>query len=108
MQPNPFVTRHFCSERLARHFNQRRALMLVRILFSVVIVGTLLTGAACAQQRAPTPQEINSIESLVTKAAALVESKGKKAAFAEFGKHDSEWWHNDTYLFAYDMNGNVL
>jgi cytochrome c len=45
---------------------------------------------------------------LVTKAAALVESKGKTAAFAEFRKHDSEWWHNDTYLFAYDVNGKVL
>jgi hypothetical protein len=64
--------------------------MLVRILFCAAIVGTLLTGAARAQQRAPTPQEINSIESLVTKAAALVETKGKKAAFTEFGKHDSD------------------
>lgn len=82
--------------------------MLVRFLSCAAIVGTLLTGAARAQQRAPTPQEINGIESLVAKAAALVESKGKQAAFAEFGKHDSEWWHDDTYLFAYDMYGNVL
>ena len=51
--------------------------MLGRILFCEVIVGVLLTGAARAQQRAPTPQEINRIEALVTKAAALVESKGK-------------------------------
>jgi len=33
--------------------------------------------------------EINRIEALVTKAAALLESKGKAAAFAEFGKPDS-------------------
>jgi cytochrome c len=61
-----------------------------------VVVGVLLTGAARAQQRAPTPQEINRIEALVTKAAALVESKGKEAAFAEFEKRDSDWWHDDT------------
>jgi len=52
--------------------------------------------------------EINRIEALVTKAAALLESKGKAAAFAEFGKPDSEWWHGDTYLFGYDLEGNVL
>lgn len=82
--------------------------MLRPILLCAVIVGVLLTGPALAQQRAPTPQEINRIEALVTKAAALVESKGKQAAFAEFGKRDSEWWHGDTYLFAYDLNGNVF
>lgn len=82
--------------------------MLGRILFCVVIIGVLLTGPLRAQQRAPTPQEINRIEALVTKATALVESKGKQAAFAEFGERDSEWWHGDTYLFAYDLNGNVL
>src|SRR5690348_1709048 len=82
--------------------------MLGRILFCAVIVGVLLRGAARAQEQAPTPQEINRIEVLVAKAAALVESKGKEAAFAEFGKRESEWWHGDTYLFAYDMNGNVL
>jgi hypothetical protein len=73
-----------------------------------LIVGVLLTGPAHAEQAGPSPQEVNRIESLVTKAAALVESKGKQAAFAEFGKRGSEWWHGDTYLFAYDMKGNVL
>src|SRR5690349_9990716 len=87
---------------------RRRTMMLGRILFCAVMGSIMLTGAARAQQHAPTPQEINRIEALVTKAAALVESKGKEAAFAEFGKRDSEWWYDDTYLFAYDMNGNVL
>ena len=45
---------------------------------------------------------------LVTRAAALVESRGKAAAFAEFRKPDSEWFHGDTYLFAYDLDLNVL
>ena len=62
----------------------------------------------CADQSALNPQEINRIEALVTRAAALVESKGKAAAFAEFGKRDSEWWHGDTYLSGYELDGNVL
>jgi cytochrome c len=39
---------------------------------------------------------------------ALIESKGKAAAFAEFRKKDSEWLYGDTYLYAYDAKGNVL
>ena len=82
--------------------------MIGRILSCAAMLGVLLTGAARAQQRAPTPEEINGIEALVTKAAALVESEGRNAAFAEFGKQGSDWWHGDTYLFAYAMNGTVL
>ncbi len=82
--------------------------MLRLILLSAVLAGVSMTTPARAEQRALQPQEINRIEAMVIKAAALVESKGKQAAFAEFAKRDSEWWHGDTYLFAYDMDGNVL
>lgn len=44
---------------------------------------------------------------MVNRAAALIDKNGK-AAFAEFRKRDSEWFHGDTYLFSYDMNANVL
>ncbi len=45
---------------------------------------------------------------LVDRAAALVDRNGK-AAFAEFRKKDSRMVvHGSTYLFAYDMKGNVL
>jgi cytochrome c len=82
--------------------------MLKEVLFALV-AGLFITGSPRADQSAAlTTQEINRIETLVTKAAALVESKGKGAAFAEFAKRDSEWWHGDTYLFGYDMDGNVL
>ena len=60
-----------------------------------------------AQQAPPASARATQIEELVTNAAALIDSKGK-AAFAEFRKKDSEWFHGDTYLFAYDMNANVL
>jgi cytochrome c len=60
-----------------------------------------------AQQTPPPSARATQVEELVTKAAALIDSEGK-AAFAEFRKKDSEWFHGDTYLFAYDMNANVL
>ena len=44
---------------------------------------------------------------MVNKAGTLIDKDGK-AAFAEFRKKDSAWFHGDTYLFAYDMKANVL
>jgi len=64
-------------------------------------------GPAFSQQSPPPSEQVKKIEALVDKAAALVNSKGK-AAFAEFRKERSEWWFGETYLFAYDMNLNVL
>ena len=60
-----------------------------------------------AQQAPPPSEKAKRIEALVAEAAALVDKNGK-AAFAEFRKKDSEWFHGDTYLFVYDMNANVL
>jgi len=61
-----------------------------------------------AQDAPPSSAEARRIESLVDKAAALVESQGKAAAFAQFRTRDSDWWSGNTYLFAYDQNLNVL
>ena len=66
-------------------------------------------GAGLIQaQSSPTSEQAKRIEALVNKAAALVEAKGKAAAFSEFRKRDSEWWFGNTYVFAYDQNLNVL
>ena len=64
-------------------------------------------GSAGAQKSPPASEESKRIETMVNKASALVESKGK-AAFAEFRKRDSEWWFGNTYLFFYDKDMNVL
>ncbi len=86
---------------------------------STVVAGTVLVGGglgrtggwlrqAQAQASAPPASEkAKQIVALVDKAAALIESQGK-AAFTEFRKRGSEWFSGDTYLFAYDMNLNVL
>ncbi|MGB7256856.1 MAG: cache domain-containing protein [Pseudolabrys sp.] len=71
---------------------------------------TLLLAAASPafSQKAPPPSEkAKQTEAMVDKAAALIDKNGK-AAFADFRKKDSEWFHGTTYLFAYDLKGNVL
>lgn len=56
----------------------------------------------------PTSEKAHQIESLVNNAAALVEHEGKAAAFAKLRMRGSEWFDGETYVFAYDMNLNVL
>ena len=60
-----------------------------------------------SQQSPPPSDQVKRIEALVDKAAAKVNSEGK-AAFSDFRKEGSEWWFGETYLFAYDLNANVL
>jgi cytochrome c len=73
-----------------------------------VLAGLLGTAApAFPRQSPPASEKSKQIVTLVDKAAALIESQGK-AAFTEFRKRGSEWFSGDTYLFAYDMNLNVL
>jgi hypothetical protein len=55
----------------------------------------------------PDSARAQEVEALVNKAAALIDAHGK-AAFPELRTKGSEWFHGDTYLFAYDLNGNVL
>ena len=76
---------------------------------NALFVGLALTTFVASpvfSQRSPPPSErAKQVEALVTKAAALIDNKGK-AAFENFRKKDSEWFHGDTYLFVYDMNAN--
>jgi len=74
-----------------------------------IVFATLLTAvpSALAQGAPPASEQVRQIEALVTKAAALIDQQGK-AAFAAFRKKDSEWFHGTTYLFVYDLDGNVL
>ena len=62
---------------------------------------------ARAQQSPPDSEQARAIVAFVNRAADLVDKRGR-AAFDEFRKQDSEWFHGNTYVFAYDMKGNVL
>jgi cytochrome c len=78
------------------------------LLMGFALTASLAAASPASSQQAPPPSEkAKQTEALVNKAAALVDKNGK-AAFAEFRKKDSEWFHGDTYLFSYDMNANVL
>ncbi|MFM0339877.1 cache domain-containing protein [Paraburkholderia fungorum] len=84
--------------------------MNAKALFTSIL---LLAGLYCSASPAfsqPSPQTSEAAkqtEALVDKAAALIDSKGKEA-FSEFRVKGSEWFHGDTYLFAYDLKANVL
>jgi methyl-accepting chemotaxis protein len=62
---------------------------------------------ALSQQVPPPSAQARQTEALVDKAAELIDKNGK-AAFTEFRKKDSEWSHGATYLYVYDLKGNVL
>jgi len=81
--------------------------MLKQLLVCIPFFAMAIAHPASSQQSPPTSEQAKRIEAMVNKAAALVESQGK-AAFAEFRKRDSEWWFDNTYLFAYDKDLNVL
>jgi cytochrome c len=70
---------------------------------------TLLAATSPAiSQQVPRPSaQEKQTEALVNKAAELIDKNGR-AAFTEFRKKDSEWFHGATYLFVYDLKGNVL
>ena len=83
-----------------------KATILVTSLF--LLAGFLgIASPASADVCPPATEEARQVEGLVNKAAALIDKQGK-AAFAEFRKKDSEWFHDDTYLFVYDMKSNLL
>jgi cytochrome c len=81
--------------------------MVKHILGLAVLVLIAIAAPGFAQQSPPMSAQAKQTRALVEKAAALVQNKGM-VAFAEFRKKDSEWFHDSTYLFAYDMKGLVL
>ncbi|MGH6702692.1 MAG: cache domain-containing protein, partial [Bradyrhizobium sp.] len=81
--------------------------MLRRMLVLTALATTAMAGPASSQQSPPASKQSKRIETMVNNAAALVDKEGK-AALAEFRMRDSQWWFGNTYLFAYDMNLNVL
>src|SRR5689334_9112202 len=87
-----------------------RIAMIKSLLVCSALAGSMMmmASAAHSQEGPPPSEQAKRIEDLVNRAAALVEQRGRPAAFAEFRKRDSEWWFGNTYLFAYDDHLNVL
>lgn len=82
----------------------KRRAILVRIVLFAAVLGA---AQAIAQSSPPPSPKAQEVQALVNKPAAVVDAKGK-AAFAQFRSNGTEWFHGHTYLFAYDLKGNVL
>ena len=81
--------------------------MLKQLLAFIVLVVMAMPTPVSSQQSPPTSEQAKKIEAMVNKAAALLETKGE-AAFPDFRIRNSEWWFDNTYLFVYDKDFNVL
>jgi signal transduction histidine kinase len=68
---------------------------------------TSLATAARSEGSPPATEQTKQVEAFVTKAAVMIDKDGK-AAFVEFKKPNSEWFHGTTYLFVYDLKSNVM
>ena len=80
-----------------------------KLLPGLFLLGGLLAIAtpSFSQNAPPATEQAKKVEALVIEAAALIDKDGK-AAFTEFRKKDSEWFHGSTYVFVYDLRANVL
>src|SRR5215475_14477923 len=80
---------------------------MVRLVIVLCAALLLATNSAYSQSSPPNSDQAKRIQTLVDRAAELVNAKGKDA-FSEFRQHGSEWFSGDTYLFAYAPDGKVV
>jgi len=78
------------------------------LLVCIALAALVIGGPAYSQEAPPPSDQAKAVEALVTRAAALIEKDGETAAFTEFRKKGSEWFRDNTYLYSYDLKGNVL
>ena len=90
-----------------RYPSSPRHLLRIDIIRIALVAGGLAAATAIAQSSPPASPRAREVEALVNNAAVLIDANGK-AAFSRFRAKGSEWFHGDTYLFAYDLKGNVL
>lgn len=65
--------------------------MLKQVVICAMLINLAIANLASAQQAPPASDKARQIETLVNKAAALIDSKGK-AAFPEFRVEFRAWW----------------
>jgi cytochrome c len=77
--------------------------------FITILCASFLFAAnsAYSQSTPPNSDQAKRIQSLVDRAAKLVDTKGK-GAFSDFRQRGSEWFSGDTYIFAYAPDGTVV
>jgi cytochrome c len=70
-----------------------------------IVCVLLLCSHAFAE--APKSDQAKQLVTLVDRAAAVIEKKGKDA-FPDLRKKDGDWWKGDLYVFVDSMDGVVL
>ena len=90
-----------------KHARPKKAPMSGNALVLSLALMLAAASPAFPQQAPPSSERAKHVEALVNAAATLIDTEGE-AAFADFRKKDSVWYHGDTYLFVYDLKANVL
>src|SRR5215470_6356110 len=80
---------------------------MLRLVTAICASLVLLANSASSQSSPPSSDQAKRIQTLVDRAAELVNSKGKEA-FSEFRQRGSGWFSGDTYIFAYAPDGTVV
>jgi len=81
--------------------------MIRAVLISLALLLIGVTLPASGTRSPPVFHQAVEIETLVNRAAEVLEERGP-AAFAEFRRKGSVWRYGDVYLFVVDMRGVVL
>ncbi|MDP4006762.1 cache domain-containing protein [Methylobacterium sp. NEAU K] len=81
--------------------------MFKKLLTWPVLLVLTATFPALGHRRPPASHQASEIETLVNKAAEVLDEQGSKA-FGEFRKKGGPWRYADVYLFVMDMQGIVL
>jgi len=84
-----------------------RAAMSGKAFLLAIALITMVASPVYSQQAPPPSEMAKHVEALVNIAADYIDAQGK-APFGEFRKKNGPWYHGDTYLFVYDLDGNVL
>ena len=78
------------------------------VVGQLLIAGLLALGTpANSGDHPPKGARAKEVVALVDKASVLIAKNGK-TAFTQFRKRGSEWFHGDSYVFVYDMDGKIL
>ena len=96
-----------CFDRIIARGASQQGYAMFRLITTICASFVLAANSAYSQSSPPNSDQAKRIQMLVDRAAKLVNTKGKEA-FSEFRRRGSEWFSDDTYIFAYAPDGTVV
>jgi cytochrome c len=73
-----------------------------------IILMIMYSPCALYATDSPDSPKAREISTLVDRAVSLLVQKGKETTFAELRQKNSEWFHDDVYVFGDDFDGTVI